>query len=165
MKCKWYAEFEGVCTNGECPYRGDTCPTSEHPEVCKYAEEKPKPELNADELVTALRLCAGTECEGCPCVYIAESGGNCDAYVKRKAADMLEKLAEEKKDDYKIKTPYARIYVSGTREKPYYGITYFDPKDRDMRTGFGSYSLDLVFKWLAEEFDVAKPEPPKEEEQ
>lgn len=44
MKCKWYAEFEGVCTNGECPYCGDTCPTSEHPEECKYAEEKPKPE-------------------------------------------------------------------------------------------------------------------------
>ncbi len=39
MKCKWYADFEGVCTNGECPYRGDTCPTSEYPEVCKYAED------------------------------------------------------------------------------------------------------------------------------
>lgn len=96
MKCKWYAEFEGVCTNGECPYRGDTCPTSEHTEVCKYAEEAPKPELNTEELVTALRICAGSECEGCPCVYIAESGGNCDDYVKRKAADMLEKLAAEK---------------------------------------------------------------------
>lgn len=96
MKCKWYAEFEGVCTNGECPYRGDTCPTSEYPEVCRYAEEKPKPELNAEELVTALRICAGSECEGCPCVYIAESGGNCDDYVKRKAADMLEKLVAEK---------------------------------------------------------------------
>lgn len=96
MKCKWYAEFEGVCTNGECPYRGDTCPTSEHPEVCKYAEEAQWTELNAEELVTALRFCAGTECEGCPCVYIAESGGNCDDYVKRKAADMLEKLAAEK---------------------------------------------------------------------
>lgn len=53
MKCKWYAEFEGICVNGDCPYRGDTCPTSEYPEVCKYAEEKkpkPKPELNAEEL-------------------------------------------------------------------------------------------------------------------
>lgn len=93
MKCRY---FEGVCTNGVCPYRGNMCPTSEHPEVCKYAEEKPKPELNAEELVTALRLCAGTECDGCPCVYTAESGGNCDDYVKRKAADMLEKLAAEK---------------------------------------------------------------------
>ena len=96
MKCKWYAEFEGVCTNGECPYRGDVCPTSEHPEVCKYVEAKQKSELNAEELVTALRLCAGTECEGCPGVYIAESGVNCGIYIKRKAADMLEKLAAEK---------------------------------------------------------------------
>ena len=95
MKCKWYAAFEGVCTNGECPYRGDTCPTSEFPEVCKYAEEKPKTELNAEELLTALRLCAGSECEGCPGMYIAESGGNCDEYIKRKAADMLEKLAKD----------------------------------------------------------------------
>lgn len=163
MECKWYyTEFERVCTNGECPYCGDWCPTSEFPEVCKYAEEKP--EFNTEELVTALRLCAGSECEGCPGMYIAESGGNCDDYIKRKAADMLEKLVAEKRDEHKIKTPYARIYVSGTPEKPYYGITYFDMKDRDMRTGFGSYSLDLVFKWLAEEFDVAKPEPPKEEE-
>lgn len=96
MKCRWYANFEGVCTNGECPYRGDTCPTSEHPEVCKHAEEKQEPELNAEELVTALGLCAGSECEGCPGMYIAESGGNCENYIKRKAADMLEKLAAEK---------------------------------------------------------------------
>lgn len=104
MKCKWYAEFEGVCTNGECLYCGDVCPTSEHPEVCKYAEEAPKLELNAEELVTALRICAGAACEGCPCVYIMESGGKCDDYVKRKAADMLEKLAAEK-DEKKPEPP------------------------------------------------------------
>ena len=58
MKCKWYADFEGVCTNGECPYRGDTCPTSEHPEACKHAEEKPEiPQLSVEELVKSLRLC------------------------------------------------------------------------------------------------------------
>lgn len=99
MKCKWYAEFEGTCTNGDCPYRGDVCPTSERPEVCRYAEEKkPKPEMNAEELVTALRICAGrtTTCEGCPCGYIEESDGGCNDYVKRQAADMLEKLAAEK---------------------------------------------------------------------
>lgn len=96
MKCKWYAEFEGVCTNGECPYRGDTCPTSEYPEVCKYAEEASEPQLNAEELATALRICASSECEGCPLVYGAGFGDNCEKYVKRKAADMLEKLAAEK---------------------------------------------------------------------
>lgn len=77
---------------------------------------------------------------------------------------MLEKLVAEKRNEHKIKTPYARIYVSGTPEKPYYGITYFDLTDGEMHSGFGSYSLDFVFKWFAEEFDVSKPEPPKEEE-
>lgn len=92
MKCKWYFERDYACANSKCPYGGDTCPTSEHPEVCKYAEEKPKPELNAEELVTALRLCAGATCEGCPCEELV----GCNGYVKRKAADMLEKLAAEK---------------------------------------------------------------------
>ena len=95
MKCKWYFERDYACANSKCPYGGDTCPTSEHPEVCKYAEEKPKPELNAEELVTALRLCAGATCEGCPCMCIEELVG-CNDYVKRKAADMLEKLAAER---------------------------------------------------------------------
>jgi hypothetical protein len=66
MKCKWYFERDYACANSKCPYGGDTCPTSEHPEVCKYAEEKPKPELNAEELVTALRLCAGGDVRGLP---------------------------------------------------------------------------------------------------
>lgn len=92
MKCRWYAEFEGVCTNGECPYRGDICPTSEHPEVCKHAEIRL---LNAEELATALRICASLECEGCPCDYV-ELDEPCDYYVKRQAADVLEKLAAEK---------------------------------------------------------------------
>lgn len=26
MTCKWYAEFEGVCCNGDSPYRADICP-------------------------------------------------------------------------------------------------------------------------------------------
>ena len=114
MKCKWYATYKGVCNNGECPYHGDVCPTSRYPEVCRYVEEKePKPELNAEELVTALRICAGADCGGCPCVCIKESGGNCDDYVKRQAADMLEKLAAEK-DAQKPD----RISVKGEDELP-----------------------------------------------
>lgn len=99
MKCKWYADFEDVCTNGDCPYRGDTCPTSEHPEVCKYAEKKPEiPQLSAEELVKALRICPNEECgcENCPYVHLSESGICCENYLRRKAADMLEKLAAEK---------------------------------------------------------------------
>lgn len=92
MKCKWYAEFEGVCANGECPYRGDTCPTSEHPEVCKYSENK----YEVSELVKILRCCSniGYICEECPANL---DGEDCDGRLaKLQAADMLEKLAAEK---------------------------------------------------------------------
>lgn len=96
MKCKWYAEFEGTCTNGECPYRGDVCPTSEYPEVCRYAEATQGTELNAEELVTALRFCAGEECKNCPYIHLSGSGICCDDCLKRQAADMLEKLVAER---------------------------------------------------------------------
>lgn len=92
MKCKWYAEFEGVCTNGECPYRGDACPTSEHPEVCKYSENK----YEVSELVKILRCCSNISyvCEECPANL---DGEDCDGRLaKLQAADMLEKLAAEK---------------------------------------------------------------------
>lgn len=95
MKCKWYADFEGTCTNGECPYRGDTCPTSEYPEVCKYAEAVRGTELNTKELVTALRYCAGEECKNCLYIHLPEAGVCCDDYLKLQAADMLEKLSKD----------------------------------------------------------------------
>lgn len=92
MKCKWYADFEGVCTNGECPYRGDTCPTSEHPEVCKYAEEKPEiPQLSAEGLVKSLRLCNIISCRSC--AFCKSS--NCRSILMSQAADMLEKLSKD----------------------------------------------------------------------
>lgn len=96
MKCKWYADFEGVCTNGECPYRGGTCPTSEHPEVCKYAEEKEEkpeiPQLSVEELAETLRRCGSASCRGCALFEFAD----CGRIAKQQAADMLEKLAVEK---------------------------------------------------------------------
>lgn len=57
----------------------------------------------------------------------------------------------------KIKTPFARIIVEGTPEKPYYNIWYFDPTDGECHIGFGSYCLDNVFNWLAEEFEITEP--------
>lgn len=99
MKCKWYAAFESVCTNSECPYCGDVCPTSEYPEVCKYAEEvapevlKLKaPRLSAKELAKTLRLCDSTSCVGCALFEFVD----CGSAAKQQAADMLEKLAAEK---------------------------------------------------------------------
>lgn len=95
MKCKRYAEFEGVCTNGECPYRGDICPTSEHPEVCKYSENTDN-KYEVSELVKILRCCSDISyvCEECPANL---DGEDCDGRLaKQQAADMLEKLAAEK---------------------------------------------------------------------
>lgn len=94
MKCKWYAEFEGVCTNGECPYRGDVCPTSEYPEVCKHAEEVPEiPRLSVAELVKSLRLCNSASCTGCALYGFYD----CGSIINPQAAAMLEKLTAEKK--------------------------------------------------------------------
>ena len=93
MKCKWYADFEGVCTNGECPYRGDVCPTCEYPEVCKYAEKKTEiPQLSVEELVNSLRLCNSASCTGCALYGFYD----CGSIINPQAADMLEKLAAEK---------------------------------------------------------------------
>jgi hypothetical protein len=71
-------------------------------------------------------------------------------YISREAAS-----ADECK--HKIKTPFARIVVEGTPEKPCYNILYFDPADGECHIGFGSYCLDNVFNWLAEEFEITEP--------
>lgn len=71
-------------------------------------------------------------------------------YISREAAS-----ADERK--HKIKTPFARIVVGGTPEKPCYNIWYFDPADGKCHIGFGSYCRDNVFRWLAEEFEITEP--------
>ena len=92
MKCKWYFERDYACANSKCPYGGDTCPTSEHPEVCKYAEEDPEiPRLSVAELVKSLRLCDSASCTGCALYGFYD----CGSIINPQAADMLEKLAAE----------------------------------------------------------------------
>lgn len=101
MKCKWYADFEDVCTNGECPYRGDVCPTSEYPEVCKYAEKQTEiPQLSAEELAKTLRLCDSACCTGCALYGFYD----CGSIINPQAADMLEKLAAEKEPKNRVLT-------------------------------------------------------------
>lgn len=93
MICKWYAErYNGECFNGSCPYRGDTCPTSEHPEVCLYSES----EYGVSELVQILRCCARDDCVCDECPANCCENACDDKGAKRQAADMLEKLAAEK---------------------------------------------------------------------
>ena len=39
LKCAWYAEYEGVCTNADCPYCADCCPVDGKLEICRYDKE------------------------------------------------------------------------------------------------------------------------------
>lgn len=66
--------------------------------------------------------------------------------------DMQSADACKKKD--KVKTNFAKIFVCGSAEKPYYNILYFDPEDKKYHVGFGSFCLAYVFKWLSEEFEI-----------
>ena len=59
----------------------------------------------------------------------------------------------------KIKTHFAKIFVGGTAEKPCYNIMYFDPIDREYHIGFSSFTLEYVFKWLQEEFEIIDEQP------
>lgn len=126
MKCKWYAEFEGVCTNVDCLYRSDTCPTSEHPEVCKHSENK----YEVSELVKILRCCSniGYVCEECPANL---DGEDCDGrFVKLQAADMLEKLAAEKEPKNRVLTlEELKAYCEGGADA---APLWYDEKERNV---------------------------------
>lgn len=156
MKCKWYAEFEGVCTNGECPYRGDVCPTSEHPEVCKYSENK----YEVSELVKILRGCSniGYVCEECPANL---DGEDCDGRLaKLQAADMLEKLAAEK--DAK-KPEWISVKDRLPENTEFVFVTNADCKSVNrgfavFRDGEWHSPIDNISYWMP------LPEPPKEDE-
>lgn len=56
----------------------------------------------------------------------------------------------------KMKTHFAKIIVSGTTQRPYYEIMYYDPSDHTYHIGYGSYCLDYVVRWLSDEFDIVK---------
>ena len=54
----------------------------------------------------------------------------------------------------KIKTHFAKIIVEGTAENPYYSILYYNPAKKEYINGYGSYCIENVFQWLAEEFEI-----------
>lgn len=59
----------------------------------------------------------------------------------------------------KIKTHFAKIFVSGDADKPYFNIMYFDPMDREYHIGFSSYCIENVFEWLSNEFEIIDEQP------
>lgn len=54
----------------------------------------------------------------------------------------------------KIRTPFAKMIVGGSLEKPCYSIMYFDPTDKLFHIGFSSFYLPYVFQWYHEEFEI-----------
>ena len=58
----------------------------------------------------------------------------------------------------KFKTPFAQLIVGGEREKPCFSILFFDPNSKEFHIGFSSFSLEYVFNWLDEEFEVVEDE-------
>lgn len=57
----------------------------------------------------------------------------------------------------KIKTPLAQIIVEQYHGKTYYNILWLDTKNGNFNIGYGSYNLEFVRKWLAEEFEIVEP--------
>ena len=62
----------------------------------------------------------------------------------------------DSKSKEKIKTSFAQIIVRKTKEKPYFEILYFDSKDKCFHIGYGSFYLEYVFQWLADEFEIVE---------
>lgn len=164
MKCRWYAErYNGKCFNGSCPYRGGMCPTSEHPEVCKYAEyaeKQPKiPQLSVEELVKILRLCGSASCRGCA----LSEASDCGNIILPQAADMLEKLAEEKDE----KKPEWSSVKDRLPEKNSIVLVCMD--NGQYKVVLTSY-LSFNGEWISYDKNLKvthwmpKPELPKEEE-
>ena len=55
----------------------------------------------------------------------------------------------------KIKSPFVKVIVTGSEDKPYYEILYYDPSDGKCHIGYSSFSLNTVFHYLSEVFDIA----------
>jgi hypothetical protein len=66
------------------------------------------------------------------------------------------KMSLPKDEIQKIRTPFAKIIIEDYKGKQYYNILWFDPIDRQHHIGYGSYSLDLVRKWLLEFFEIVE---------
>lgn len=99
MRCKWYNEVKGICTNARCAFFNSTCGLGTKQDVCKYAENEPwpvPPKLSIEELVKALRVCTAiNNCsEKCP-LYDYGDAAVCESAMKQQAADMLEKLSKD----------------------------------------------------------------------
>lgn len=66
------------------------------------------------------------------------------------------KSADNETVKQRIKAIYPHITVSGAVDKPYYNIDWYDIEKQTMYRGWSSYNLELVRKWLEEEFEAVE---------
>ena len=66
------------------------------------------------------------------------------------------KSADNETVKQRVKAIYPHIVVSGDIDKPYYSIHWYDIEKEEMYRGFSSFKLELVRKWLEEEFEVVE---------
>ena len=72
---------------------------------------------------------------------------------------MMNNLVDKQIDKpSKIRVTKAEIIVRGTVDKPYFEIKYHEVGKPYDNIGFGSYSLENVFKWKDEYFEIVKSE-------
>lgn len=55
----------------------------------------------------------------------------------------------------RIKTPFAKIFVSDNPEKTYYHVAWW--QDGQMQIGYSSTNLTFVKRWLRDEFEIETP--------
>jgi hypothetical protein len=85
------------------------------------------------------------------CIGMANGGKTPKEMTPQEA---LNKLKENTKQ--KVKAIYPHIVVGGDIDKPCYNIHWYDIEQKTMICGFSSYKLELVRKWLEEEFEVVE---------
>jgi hypothetical protein len=68
----------------------------------------------------------------------------------------MSKMTDKENTKQKIKAIYPHIVVGGDIDKPCYNIHWYDIEQKTMICGFSSYKLELVRKWLEEEFEVVE---------
>lgn len=56
----------------------------------------------------------------------------------------------------KIKAIDPKIVVSGSADKPYYSIEYYNISDERWHIGYGSYNLKFVKEWLNDDFETVE---------
>ena len=81
-----------------------------------------------------------------------------DVEVHQDYYDCLEECGVEKHCEYfkpksrYVELPFCKIIVTGTAEKPYFNLLYYDKIDNDFRIGYSSYDIKNVFQWKEEYF-------------